>query len=156
MHAVTDQLHARAAVRERRANQSRRSVMERIHSVAEVCGARGPRSPRGIRLVKGCGAVSHTRHDLALRERADQLFATLKFWCNGDNPECRPIARSIVKCAQEFSRVDEHHRIVRALACMTDCRTFRVCAEDDRFIACAASLQILTLFGTRHTHCANP
>ena len=34
MHAVTDQLHTRAAVRERRANQSRCSVMERIHSVA--------------------------------------------------------------------------------------------------------------------------
>ena len=34
MHAVTDQLDARAAVRERRANQSRRSVVERVHSVA--------------------------------------------------------------------------------------------------------------------------
>ena len=45
---------------------------------------------------------------------------------------------------------------MRALACMTDCRTFRVGAKDDRFIACAATLQIFSLFGTRHAHRTNP
>ena len=39
---------------------------------------------------------------------------------------------------------------------MTDCRTFRVGAKDDRFIACAATLQLFTLLGTRHAHRANP
>ena len=45
---------------------------------------------------------------------------------------------------------------MRTLAGVTDCGPFRVCAKDDRFIACAAALQIFTLLGTRHAHCANP
>jgi hypothetical protein len=45
---------------------------------------------------------------------------------------------------------------MRTFAGVTDCGSFRVCAKDDRFIACAAALQIFSLFGTRHAHRTNP